>query len=81
MSEVFVDTSAIYALLVSEDAKHSAARTYLQGIDEKDFELVTSSFARGTREYRNTGIQEYRNTEFGFRKAKRRTENPEPRNL
>ena len=44
MNEVFVDTSALYALLVESDGKHRAARTAAQSLHNQDARLVTSSF-------------------------------------
>ncbi len=44
MTEVFVDTSALYALLVAEDAAHPAAREAFERLDERATALVTSSF-------------------------------------
>ena len=44
MSEVFVDTSALYALLVESDGKHRAARSAAQSLHRQDARLVTSSF-------------------------------------
>ena len=44
MSSVFLDTSAIYALLVQEDEEHEHASGILASLDQTDVELVTSSF-------------------------------------
>jgi len=41
---VFVDTSAIYALLVAEDAEHEPARSILVSLGATDVALVSSSF-------------------------------------
>jgi predicted nucleic acid-binding protein len=41
---VFVDTSAFYALLVADDAAHSAARRALERLDREQAALVTTSF-------------------------------------
>ncbi len=43
MSEVFVDTSAIYAILVPDDPDHGAARKVLEDLEHEDATLVTSS--------------------------------------
>ena len=44
MNEVFVDTSALYALLVESDGNHRAARPAAQSLRSQDARLVTSSF-------------------------------------
>ena len=44
MNEVFVDTSALYALLVETDDNHRAARTAASSSRDRDARLVTSSF-------------------------------------
>ena len=44
MNEVFVDTSALYALLVETDDNHRAARTAASSFRDRDARLVTSSF-------------------------------------
>ena len=44
MSEVFVDTSAFYALLVEEDGNHDDARVAAESLRERGATLVTSSF-------------------------------------
>ncbi len=44
MSDVFVDTSALYALLVEEDDNHDDARIAAESLRELDATLVTSSF-------------------------------------
>ncbi len=43
-SEVFVDTSAVYALLVARDDNHRAARDGIVKLRDRDALLVTSSF-------------------------------------
>ena len=45
MNEVFVDTSALFALLVQSDDNHRAARSAAQSLRSRDARLVTSSFA------------------------------------
>jgi predicted nucleic acid-binding protein len=42
--QVFADTSAIYALLVANDAMHEAAREALSVIEAEELALVSSSF-------------------------------------
>ncbi len=44
MSLVFLDTSAIYALLVPEDEEHERSRAILKSLDETHVEFVSSSF-------------------------------------
>ena len=44
MNEVFVDTSALYALLVEADDNHHAARTVVPSFRDSGAGLVTSSF-------------------------------------
>ena len=44
MNEVFVDTSALYALLVETDDNHRAARTSAWSLRDHGAHLVTSSF-------------------------------------
>ncbi len=44
MTDVFVDTSAIYALLVEDDECHQAARVAASSFRELGTNLVTSSF-------------------------------------
>ena len=44
MSSVYLDTSAIYALLVPEDDEHERSRAILAFLDQMDAELVTSSY-------------------------------------
>ncbi len=44
MSDVFVDTSAIYALLVEEDDNHEDARMAAESLGKLGATLVTSSF-------------------------------------
>ena len=44
MNDVFVDTSALYALLVESDGNHRAARSAAQSLRSQDARLVTSSF-------------------------------------
>ena len=44
MNEVFVDTSALYALLVETDDNHRAARMAASSLRDRDARLVTSSF-------------------------------------
>ncbi len=44
MRTVFVDTSAIYALLVAEDDEHEHARSVLESLDAANVKLVSSSF-------------------------------------
>lgn len=43
MTDVFVDTSAIYALLVPEDPDHGAAKEALDQLEVEDATLTTSS--------------------------------------
>ena len=43
MSEVFVDTSAIYAILIPDDPDHPAAREVVDDLEREDATLVTSS--------------------------------------
>jgi predicted nucleic acid-binding protein len=42
--EVFIDTSAIYALLVAEDQQHHRARALLAGLQQEGASLLTTSF-------------------------------------
>ena len=42
--KVFVDTSALYALLVSGDENHGAAARFFRELDTSTTHLVTSSF-------------------------------------
>ena len=44
MNEVFVDTSALYALLVETDDNHRAVRTSAWSLRDHGAHLVTSSF-------------------------------------
>ena len=44
MARVFVDTSALYAILIRDDAKHSPAMKALQSLKERDARLITSSY-------------------------------------
>ena len=44
MTDVFVDTSAIYALLVEDDESHQAAQVAAASLRELGASLVTSSF-------------------------------------
>jgi predicted nucleic acid-binding protein len=44
MSSVFVDTSALYALLDASDAQHSQARAAWAGLAERRERLVTSNY-------------------------------------
>ena len=44
MTEVFVDTSALFALLVDTDDNHEAARAAAPSLRDQDASLVTSSF-------------------------------------
>ena len=44
MTDVFVDTSALYALLVEDDASHGAASAGAASLRELGANLVTSSF-------------------------------------
>lgn len=44
MSGVFVDTSALYALLCSEDRAHPRARAAFAALRKRDATLVTSSY-------------------------------------
>lgn len=44
MNEIFVDTSALYALLVEDDDNHQAARTAAPMLRGQSANLVTSSF-------------------------------------
>lgn len=44
MSSIFVDTSAIYALLVAEDEKHDHAKAILASLPEDEANLVSSSY-------------------------------------
>ena len=44
VNETFVDTSALYALLVETDDRHSAARRALPALRDGGASLVTSSF-------------------------------------
>ena len=44
MAEVFLDTSALYALLVAEDSRHTDAVETLRRLRDEPAELVTTSF-------------------------------------
>lgn len=44
MSGVFVDTSAVLALLNSEDEAHGKARRAFESLRERDADLVTTSY-------------------------------------
>ena len=44
MNDVFVDTSALYALLVETDDNHKAARSAAPSLRDQGASLVTSSF-------------------------------------
>ncbi|MDO8678959.1 MAG: PIN domain-containing protein [Acidobacteriota bacterium] len=44
MSRVFVDTSAIYALLVVEDDRHDQAKSMLASLQQEPVSLVSTSF-------------------------------------
>ena len=44
MVDVFVDTSAIYALLVENDENHAAARSWAMSLQQQDARLFTSPF-------------------------------------
>lgn len=44
MNPVFVDTSAIYALLVASDAFHARARDVFETLRTRDSKLVTTSY-------------------------------------
>ena len=44
MTDVFVDTSALFALLVESDDNHEAARAAAPSLRDQDAGLVTSSF-------------------------------------
>lgn len=44
MSGVFVDTSALYALLCPEDRAHTRARSTFADLRKRDASLVTSSY-------------------------------------
>lgn len=44
MNDVFVDTSALYALLVEADGNHRTARTVAPSLRDSGAGLVTSSF-------------------------------------
>ena len=44
--DVFVDTSAMYALLVEDDESHEAARIGAASLRELGASLVTSSFLK-----------------------------------
>lgn len=44
MDSVFVDTSALYALMVATDAAHEPAKAILEQLASEDARLVTSSF-------------------------------------
>jgi len=44
VSPVFIDTSAIYALLVSGDAFHPRARNAFAGLRSRDARLLTTSY-------------------------------------
>ena len=44
MTEVFVDTSALFALLVETDENHQAAHAAVPSLRDHDASLVTSSF-------------------------------------
>lgn len=43
MEEIFVDTSALYALFASHDRNHATARAALEGLREARASLVTSN--------------------------------------
>ena len=45
MAEVYLDTSASYALLVRADQDHAAARRALERLREENAEMVTSSYS------------------------------------
>lgn len=44
MSAIFVDTSAIYATLVSSDAFHERARERFEGLRAREARLLTTSY-------------------------------------
>ncbi len=44
MNRVFVDTSALYALLVTSDEKHARARATFESLRVRDAALVTTSY-------------------------------------
>ncbi len=44
MMSVFVDTSAIYALLVAEDGRHEQAKATLTSLQHENAALVSTSF-------------------------------------
>lgn len=44
MSRVFVDTSAVFALLSSDDGSHESARSVFQQLQAREAVLVTTSF-------------------------------------
>lgn len=44
MSQVFVDTSAVYALLVAEDAMHAPARAIFATLEKERVSFITSSY-------------------------------------
>ncbi len=44
MSRVFIDTSAIYAVMVDRDMNHESARLTLDGLRDERAQLVTTSF-------------------------------------
>jgi predicted nucleic acid-binding protein len=44
VSPVFVDTSALYALLVESDANHSRARSAFESLQRREAALVSSSY-------------------------------------
>jgi predicted nucleic acid-binding protein len=44
VSAVFIDTSAIYALLVREDGQHERAKAALKGLQTENVGLVSTSF-------------------------------------
>lgn len=44
MSQVFVDTSALYALLVASDRNHARARSAFETLRTREAALVTSSY-------------------------------------
>jgi predicted nucleic acid-binding protein len=44
MNRVFVDTSAIYALLVTEDDQHEQAKAILTTLQHENVSLVSTSF-------------------------------------
>jgi uncharacterized protein len=44
VTPVFVDTSALYALLVRSDARHDAARRAFHGLMDREAPLLTTSY-------------------------------------